>query len=98
MKHFDVIQARTAGTTSNKDDDKKFANLIGPTDPKVLDRKVREIADHCSCGTVAQGQRSLAIWPLVSSWSMPTSGAPLLPQMGVIFITIRRFIEDVAST
>ncbi len=41
MKHFDVIQARTAGTTSNKDDDKKFANLIGPTDP-VLDRKVRE--------------------------------------------------------
>jgi predicted metal-dependent peptidase len=36
-----VIHARTAGTTSNKDDDKKFANLIGPTDP-VLDRKVRE--------------------------------------------------------
>ena len=41
MKHFDVIQARTAGTTSNKDDDKKFANLIGPMD-SVLDRKVRE--------------------------------------------------------
>lgn len=31
----------TAGTTSNKDDAKKFANLIGTMDP-VLDRKVRE--------------------------------------------------------
>jgi predicted metal-dependent peptidase len=36
-----VIHARTAGTTGNKDDAKKFANLIGPMDP-VLDRKVRE--------------------------------------------------------
>lgn len=36
-----VLHARTAGTTGNKDDAKKFANLIGPTDP-VLDRKVRE--------------------------------------------------------
>ena len=31
----------TKGTTTNKDDAKKFANLIGPTDPKV-DREVRE--------------------------------------------------------
>lgn len=36
-----VIHARTAGTTGNKDDAKKFANLIGPMD-SVLDRKVRE--------------------------------------------------------
>ena len=36
-----ILHARTAGTTATKDDDKKFANLIGPTDP-VLDRKVRE--------------------------------------------------------
>ena len=31
-----------AGTTATKDDSKKFANLIGKTDPK-LDREVREI-------------------------------------------------------
>ena len=31
----------TKGTTTNKDDAKKFANLIGPMDPK-LDREVRE--------------------------------------------------------
>jgi predicted metal-dependent peptidase len=36
-----VLHAKTAGTTNNKDDAKKFANLIGPMDP-VLDRKVRE--------------------------------------------------------
>jgi predicted metal-dependent peptidase len=30
------------GTTTNKDDAKKFANLIGPMDPK-LDREVREL-------------------------------------------------------
>ena len=35
-----VTQART-DTSVNKDDAKKFANLIGPTDPKV-DRAVRE--------------------------------------------------------
>jgi len=29
-------------TTATKQDKKKFANLIGPTDPK-LDREVREI-------------------------------------------------------
>jgi predicted metal-dependent peptidase len=32
----------TENTTANKDDASKFANLIGPTDPK-LDREVREI-------------------------------------------------------
>jgi len=31
-----------AGSTATKDDNKKFANLIGKTDPK-LDREVREI-------------------------------------------------------
>ena len=36
-----ILHAKTAGTTTNKDDAKKFANLIGPMDP-VLDRKVRE--------------------------------------------------------
>ena len=41
MSQFTPIHARTAGTTSNRDDAKKFANLIGPMDP-VLDRKVRE--------------------------------------------------------
>ena len=42
MHYFnpDVLHA-TAGTTATKDDAKKFANLIGPTDPK-LDREVRE--------------------------------------------------------
>lgn len=32
----------TATSTANKDDAKRFANLIGPTDPK-LDREVREL-------------------------------------------------------
>ena len=43
MHYFtpDVLQAKTAGTTATKDDAKKFADLIGPTDPKV-DREVRE--------------------------------------------------------
>jgi len=36
-----ILHAKTAGTTGNKDDAKKFANLLGPTDP-ALDRKVRE--------------------------------------------------------
>ena len=36
-----ILHAKTAGTTGNKDDAKKFANLIGPMDP-ALDRKVRE--------------------------------------------------------
>ena len=36
-----ILHAKTSGTTGNKDDAKKFANLIGPMDP-VLDRKVRE--------------------------------------------------------
>jgi predicted metal-dependent peptidase len=42
MHYFnpDVLHA-TAGTTATKDDAKKFANLIGATDPK-LDRVVRE--------------------------------------------------------
>jgi predicted metal-dependent peptidase len=42
MHYFnpDVLHA-TAGTTATKDDAKKFANLIGETDPK-LDRVVRE--------------------------------------------------------
>jgi predicted metal-dependent peptidase len=42
MHYFnpDVLYA-TAGTTATKDDAKKFANLIGATDPK-LDRVVRE--------------------------------------------------------
>ena len=42
MHYFnpDVLHA-TAGTTATKDDAKKFANLIGDTDPK-LDRVVRE--------------------------------------------------------
>lgn len=33
---------KAAGATTNKDDAKRFANLIGPTDPKV-DREVRDI-------------------------------------------------------
>jgi predicted metal-dependent peptidase len=43
MHYFnpDVLHA-TAGTTATKDDAKKFANLIGATDPKV-DREVREL-------------------------------------------------------
>ena len=43
MQYFnpDVLHARTSGTTATKDDAKKFANLIGPMDPKV-DREVRE--------------------------------------------------------
>lgn len=36
-----ILHAKSSGTTTNKDDAKKFANLIGPMDP-VLDRKVRE--------------------------------------------------------
>ena len=42
MQYFDpnVLYA-TAGTTATKEDAKKFANLIGPMDPK-LDREVRE--------------------------------------------------------
>jgi predicted metal-dependent peptidase len=41
MHYFnpDILHAK--GTTATKDDAKKFANLIGPTDPK-LDRVVRE--------------------------------------------------------
>ena len=43
MQYFNptVLHARTAGTTATKDDTKKFANLLGETDPKV-DRDVRE--------------------------------------------------------
>ena len=42
MNYFNPnILHATAGTTANKDDKKKFANLIGPMNP-VLDRKVRE--------------------------------------------------------
>ena len=43
MQYFNptVLHARTAGTTATKDDAKKFANLIGPMEPK-LDREVRE--------------------------------------------------------
>ena len=37
----DILHA-TAGTTATKEDAKKFANLIGPMDPK-LDREVREL-------------------------------------------------------
>jgi hypothetical protein len=44
-----------AGTTADSKESNKFANLIGPTDPK-LDREVRETTDHSSCGPVAQGQ------------------------------------------
>ncbi len=42
MKMFnpDVLHV-TAGTTATKEDKKKFANLLGPTDPKI-DREVRE--------------------------------------------------------
>ena len=36
-----VLHAKAAGTTGNRDDAKKFANLIGPMDP-VVDRRVRE--------------------------------------------------------
>ena len=44
MQYFNpsILHARTAGTTATKDDAKKFADLIGPTDPK-LDREVREM-------------------------------------------------------
>jgi predicted metal-dependent peptidase len=35
-------KTKSAGTTASKEDKKKFANLIGPTDPK-LDREVREL-------------------------------------------------------
>ena len=44
MQYFNpsILHARTAGTTAAKDDAKKFADLIGPTDPK-LDREVREM-------------------------------------------------------
>ena len=43
MQHFnpDVLYA-TAGTTATKEDAKKFANLLGATDPKI-DREVREL-------------------------------------------------------
>ena len=43
MQYFNptVLHARTAGTTATKEDAKKFANLIGPMEPK-LDREVRE--------------------------------------------------------
>ena len=37
-----TLHATTAADTTNKDDAKRFANLIGPTDPK-LDREVREM-------------------------------------------------------
>jgi predicted metal-dependent peptidase len=37
-----TLQARTATGTQNKDDAKRFANLIGPMDTK-LDREVREL-------------------------------------------------------
>lgn len=42
MQHFNprVLHA-TAGTTANKEDKKKFENLLGATDP-ALDRRVRE--------------------------------------------------------
>ena len=36
------IFAKSTGTTANKEDKKKFANLIGPMDPKI-DREAREI-------------------------------------------------------
>jgi predicted metal-dependent peptidase len=44
MQYFNpsILHARTAGTSAAKDDAKKFADLIGPTDPK-LDREVREM-------------------------------------------------------
>ncbi len=43
MQYFNsrVLNA-TAGTTASKDDAKKFANLLGKTDPKI-DREVREL-------------------------------------------------------
>jgi predicted metal-dependent peptidase len=37
-----LLHATAAADTTNKDDAKRFANLIGPTDPK-LDREVREM-------------------------------------------------------
>ena len=42
MQYFNpnVLHA-TVGTTATKEDNKKFANLLGPTDPKI-DREVRE--------------------------------------------------------
>lgn len=43
MQYFNSrILNATAGTTASKDDAKKFANLLGKTDPKI-DREVREL-------------------------------------------------------
>ena len=44
MHYFtpDMLYAKTSGTTATKDDAKKFANLVGPMEPK-LDREVREM-------------------------------------------------------
>jgi predicted metal-dependent peptidase len=44
MHYFtpDILYAKTSGTTATKDDAKKFANLVGPMEPK-LDREVREM-------------------------------------------------------
>jgi hypothetical protein len=55
MHYFnsDVLHAK--GTTATKDDAKKFANLLGETDPK-LDRVVREKLDFSPCGPVAPCQ------------------------------------------
>ena len=44
MHYFtpDVLYAKASGTTATKEDKQKFANLIGPMEPK-LDREVREM-------------------------------------------------------
>ena len=40
-RYSDILHAVKVSGTQNKDDAKRFANLIGPTDPKV-DARVRE--------------------------------------------------------
>jgi hypothetical protein len=75
----------TATDTANKDDAKRFANLIGPMDPKV-DREVRELLVTARVGMLLRAS-FLAIWPPVSNWSTPMSGVPLLPPMAGTFTT-----------
>jgi hypothetical protein len=48
-------------TTKNKDDAARFANLIGPTDPK-LDREVREILVTARVGMLLRAS-FFGTWP-----------------------------------
>ena len=71
------MSTKTATSTQNKDDAKKFANLIGPMDPK-LDKIVREkLVTACARLILWLEQQVLRFQAPLSwetSWSTETHG------------------------